>query len=226
MEILGKNGDESKEEISMKYGLDISTVKKIFQNREAIEKQFYKSPAMKKPRTCKYEVINNVLHMWFQSNSNLIITGDILKEKGKELARIHDIDGFTSSNGWLQKFKDRYNIKYKKFHGEAGKSDHLSASIWKNQVDDFLSDFLDKNILNLDETALFYKMCSNETLTSTQAQLTDIKKDKSSVTLLIENNILGYERKIIMVGKHLKPRCFKGKNISTNEYYNHKCLDE
>uniref|UniRef100_A0A0N5BIQ4 HTH CENPB-type domain-containing protein n=1 Tax=Strongyloides papillosus TaxID=174720 RepID=A0A0N5BIQ4_STREA len=216
MDILGRNSDTK--EIAKKYGLDISTVKKIFQNREVIEEQFYKSPAMKKPRTCKYEIINDGLYTWFQSNNNLIITGDILKEKGKELARIHNVDGFTGSNGWLQKFKTRYNIKYKKFHGEAGESDHLSADIWKSQVVDFFGDFLDEDIFNLDETALFYKMCPNGTLTSTQGQLTGIKKDKSRVTLLIGSNILGDERKIIMIRKHLKPRCFKGKNISSNEY--------
>uniref|UniRef100_A0A0N5BQ91 DDE-1 domain-containing protein n=1 Tax=Strongyloides papillosus TaxID=174720 RepID=A0A0N5BQ91_STREA len=62
------------------------------------------------------------------------------------------------------------------------------------------------------------QMCPNGTLTSTQGQLTGIKKDKSRVTLLIGSNILGDERKIIMIRKHLKPRCFKGKNISSNEY--------
>ena len=53
-----------------------------------------------------------------------IITSDILKEKAHEiwqlLPQYSDVEEPKWSNGWLDRFKKRHNIKKYSNHGEAG----------------------------------------------------------------------------------------------------------
>ncbi|UYV69802.1 hypothetical protein LAZ67_7000778 [Cordylochernes scorpioides] len=45
-------------------------------------------------------------------------------------------DNFEASNGWLEKFKARRNIAFKRLHGEAGSADANSVATWKGFVMD------------------------------------------------------------------------------------------
>lgn len=37
------------------------------------------------------------------------------------------IDGFVASNGWLEKFRKRYNIQFKTLSGESAEIDYAAA---------------------------------------------------------------------------------------------------
>ena len=43
--------------------------------------------------------------------ADLTINGDILREKAKIFAQGFEINNFTASNGWINKFKQRYHLK-------------------------------------------------------------------------------------------------------------------
>ena len=65
---------------------------------------------------------------------------------------------------WINRFKNRRNIVFKKLHGEASSADLTAVSYWKDNVLDIISaNFQDKDICNLDETGIFYKMLPNST---------------------------------------------------------------
>ncbi|UYV66862.1 PDC2 [Cordylochernes scorpioides] len=66
----------------------------------------------------------------------LAINGNILKEKAILLALKMGQDNFEASNGWLEKFKARRNIAFKRLHGEAGSVDANSVATWKGFVMD------------------------------------------------------------------------------------------
>ncbi|UYV80020.1 PDC2 [Cordylochernes scorpioides] len=61
----------------------------------------------------------------------LAINGNILKEKAILLALKMGQYNFEASNGWLEKFKARRNIAFKRLHGEAGSVDANSVATWK-----------------------------------------------------------------------------------------------
>ncbi|UYV69910.1 K02A2.6-like [Cordylochernes scorpioides] len=55
-----------------------------------------------------------------------------LERKGYTLALKMGQDNFEASNGWLEKFKARRNIAFKRLHGEAGSVDANSVATWKD----------------------------------------------------------------------------------------------
>ena len=56
------------------------------------------------------------------------------------------------SQGWLQKFKERFNIKFKKAHGEKLSADHDSAQDYTNDIlPGIIEQYDERDIYNLDE---------------------------------------------------------------------------
>ncbi|UYV85048.1 K02A2.6-like [Cordylochernes scorpioides] len=75
-------------------------------------------------------------------------------------------DNFEASNGWLEKFKARRNIAFKRLHGEAGSVDANSVATWKDGIiPSLLAKYSPQDIFNADETGLFYKLLLNQTMT-------------------------------------------------------------
>ncbi|UYV75599.1 hypothetical protein LAZ67_13000702 [Cordylochernes scorpioides] len=75
-------------------------------------------------------------------------------------------DNFEASNGWLEKFKARRNIDFKRLHGEAGSVDANSIATWKGGIiPSLLAKYSPQDIFNADETGLFYKLLPNRTMT-------------------------------------------------------------
>ncbi|UYV63426.1 hypothetical protein LAZ67_2004032 [Cordylochernes scorpioides] len=75
-------------------------------------------------------------------------------------------DNFEASNGWLEKFKARRNIAFKRLHGEAGSVDANSVATWKGGIiPSLLAEYSPQDIFNADETGLFYKLLPNQTMT-------------------------------------------------------------
>ncbi|UYV74823.1 hypothetical protein LAZ67_12001144 [Cordylochernes scorpioides] len=75
-------------------------------------------------------------------------------------------DNFEASNGWVEKFKARRNIAFKRLHGEAGSVDANSVATWKGGIiPSLLAKYSPQDIFNADETGLFYKLLPNQTMT-------------------------------------------------------------
>ncbi|UYV74779.1 U2AF2 [Cordylochernes scorpioides] len=96
---------------------------------------------LKRGRDGEFPEIEEALFRWIrQANAmKLAINGNILKEKAILLAlkkKKMGQDNFESSNGWLEKFKARRNIAFKRLHGEAGSVDANSLATWKGFVMD------------------------------------------------------------------------------------------
>ncbi|UYV62756.1 TIGD6 [Cordylochernes scorpioides] len=93
---------------------------------------------LKRDRDGEFPEIEEALFRWIrQANAmKLAINGNILKEKAILLALKMGQDNFEASNGWLEKFKARRNIAFKRLHGEAGSVDANSVATWKGFVMD------------------------------------------------------------------------------------------
>ena len=147
-----------------------------------------------------------------------VVTRDILKAKASELwerlPQFEDIPEPKWSNGWLEGFKKRYKIKEYVQHGEGSSAD-INSSKAIQQIEDLrklCSQYKDKDIFNMDETGLFWKLSPNRTL-ATEASSRG-KKSKDRVTLALTANGDGSEKlEPWIIGKSKNPRCFKHINL-------------
>ncbi|ETO82970.1 hypothetical protein F441_02909 [Phytophthora nicotianae CJ01A1] len=90
---------------------------------------------------------------------------DILLLKARELAEKINIDAkqLRLSNGWLQKSKKRNGIRSHTLCGEGGSVEDDAVRDARLQLQDEVACFDPENVLNFDETALFYRLAPNRT---------------------------------------------------------------
>ncbi|GBO14628.1 hypothetical protein AVEN_76236-1 [Araneus ventricosus] len=87
---------------------------------------------------------------WFtlQRSRNLPITGANLQTKANEFAELFEEKSFVCSNGWLDRFKKRHNIRSGKVVGEA-------ASVRSSDINHWMESVRPDIIRNYDEKDIF-----------------------------------------------------------------------
>ncbi|CAF0801582.1 unnamed protein product [Brachionus calyciflorus] len=160
-----------------------------------------------------YPELEDVLFIWFHEKREhgAIISDEILIEKAKYFGTMLNISNFKYSDGWINKFKKRYNISSYKLHGEAGSVDQNEINSERLKLQNELKEFNLDDIYNLDETALFFKMEPNKTLSDKKES--DKKIDKTRITVALCCNASGRDKiKPLVIGRFKNPRCFKNFN--------------
>ncbi|KAL4153097.1 hypothetical protein QTP88_000930 [Uroleucon formosanum] len=108
-------------------------------------------------RTQATDLIKNretILKLWksHARAKNIPISGPILKEKALQVSKEFECENFKASNGWLDKFKSRYNISFKVVCGESKSVDTETVDEWRIKVKQLISSYEPRNIYNADET--------------------------------------------------------------------------
>ena len=72
----------------------------------------------------QYHLINEILIAWYKNcaSANVFPDGPMLKEEAmliKESLNKDELASFTASNGWLEKFKQTYELRETRITGEA-----------------------------------------------------------------------------------------------------------
>ena len=114
----------------------------------------------KRSRKSEFSVINEQLYEWFQlaTSRHIYPDGKILKEKALEIAgRLGMDEEFKASNGWLSKWKERYNISQRTISGESGDVSNETVESWLERLPSILEGYSSQDIWNCDETGLFWK---------------------------------------------------------------------
>ena len=137
-----------------------------------------------------------------------------MKEKAHEiwqlLPQYSDVEEPKWSNGWLDRFKKRHNIKKYSNHGEAGAAAIEDAENIRQMetVRNKCKLYLLRDILNIDEIGLFWKLAPTSTLAT--GPTSGGKKLKDRVTVAFTVNADGSEEfDPWIVAKSENPRCFK-----------------
>ena len=146
-----------------------------------------------------------------------IITGDILKHKAHEiwylLPQYHEQAEPKQSNRQLTNFKNRFHIKEYVYHSESGTADINSPENIKQMQEnrDLVATYPPENVLNMDETGLYWKMSLNRTLVTEASNRG--KKSKERITLTLTVNATGTNKQEPwLIRKSENPRCFKHVN--------------
>lgn len=136
------------------------------------------------------------MKLWFvQTRANsVILTDAFVATKALQFAdalgiNTPDKKEFAASDGWLQRFKQRHNIKSYRLHGEASSAPVQDLDAFRRELREVTKKYNKNNIFNCDETGLFFRMAPNKTLA--QAPEHGYKKDKARITILLTCNATG-----------------------------------
>lgn len=178
---------------------------------------------IKRHKPAKYPDMEKVLYEWFlQYQDRVNMTGELILEKAKETMKIlypQQDQEHTFSQGWLEKFKLRHGIKSFRRFGESGSVDVQDMEKKLESIREKINQFPMKDVFNMDETGLFYRLQADHSLAT--KQLEGRKQDKERLTVVICCNEDGSEKiPLWIIGKYAKPRCFKNVNMgSLNCHY-------
>ena len=90
----------------------------------------------KRARTSEYADVNDTLYQWYllACSKNIYPAGPQLSEKAKEIAATLGKPDFKASNGWLDKWKKRFNITQKSVVGESGDVNPETVPSWNVEI--------------------------------------------------------------------------------------------
>ncbi|UYV79666.1 TIGD4 [Cordylochernes scorpioides] len=213
----------SQAELRKKMKMSKSSISTIWGKREDYKKRMLQkgiNPNYCRYRQCHYPLLEEALYTWLVQArlKNIPLNGLILQQKAIYYAMGMKYDEFEASNGWLDRFKARRNIIFRKICGEERAVNPLVVEDWKEKIPSFLDKYSPSNIYNIDESGLFYKCLPDKTLTFKGDTCSGTKRSKERITFLAGTNMDGSDKlPLLVIGKYAKPRCFrKEKNLSTH----------
>lgn len=111
----------SKSGYSKVHSIPRTMLNTILSAKEAIFSNYQTGCKRKRMRTSNFEDVEVVLIKWFKNvrSNNIFVSGNILKEKALEIANELNVENFNASNGWIERFKERHGLSFKKICGES-----------------------------------------------------------------------------------------------------------
>ena len=205
-------------ELSTHTGVPKTTIARLLKQESVLRSQWAESSgngsSRKRRRDGKDPLVDQALTQWFDrvSEHGVPVNGPVLMGKAEELAAKLGRSEFKSTNGWFERWKNRHQIRYKKSHGEKRSADVASADAWKSdELPRLLEEFSPNDLYNADETGLFYRATPNGSLCYAFENLSGSKRPMERLSVLLCANMSGSDkRKLLVIGKSRKPRCFKG----------------
>ncbi|KAL6532969.1 hypothetical protein OROMI_027081 [Orobanche minor] len=181
------------------------------------DQQALSNPNAKRLRPLEYPLMESALYEWFVCNQEHVnISGELLKEKGRIFLKslYPETVSFEFSNGWSEKFKHRNAIQSFQHFGESGSVDMEKIEASLPSIREELDKWDLKDIYNMDETCLFYRMQDDNSLAT--KELEGRKQNKERITIVICTNGDGSDKvPFWIIGKFHNPRCLKNVNCST-----------
>lgn len=205
--------------LARKYDIAKSTVCGIKKNKANILSLTVRCAGKIKRKTLKSGEnprMEEKLYKWFckQRSKNLPVTSELLKVKAKSLnAVLNETQRFSASDGWLQKFKRRFGIRFLKISGEKLSSNPELVAPFQQNLRSIINNLglTNDQIYNADETGLFWKLLPEKTLVLNHEKTAPGRKaEKARLTFLACTNATGdHKVRPLVLGKAKNPRCFK-----------------
>ena len=110
-----EQGTETKGEVARRYNVPPNTLSTWIKNADKIKAASLTAdfqPTRKKMRTTPYDDIDKALHGWYVSAKAMGVTFTYkqLQTRAEQIGEEMGYAGFKCSNGWMCRFKQRYNL--------------------------------------------------------------------------------------------------------------------
>ncbi|XP_031277424.1 CENP-B homolog protein 2-like [Pistacia vera] len=199
------------------HGLKVSEAaisKTLKRSTDLLQEEGLLNPNTKHSKMVKYPAMESALYEWFVCHQEHVnMNGELLKENGNIFLRklYPEATSFGFSNGWLEKFKQRHAIHSFHRFGESGSVNMEKIEASLPSIRKELDKWAWKDIYNMDEIGLFYRMQADNSLAT--KQLEGRKQNKERITIVICCNGDGSDKLLLwVIGKFLNPRCFNNVN--------------
>ncbi len=162
-EYQGAGIKESYESLAKKYRVGKGTVSRIINDSKKhldnFEQQNQSAKRCRRHKKTENSDLNALMKEWFDEARarSIPMSGPLAQEQALEFAKTMNLPNFKASGGWLQNFCKFYQISCKTVSGEAADADLQAAETFKSRLPEICKDYAERDIYNLDETALFYK---------------------------------------------------------------------
>ena len=155
LEFAKLNPNLGSRRIADHFGIGKTQIQKILKNKDAIMNAYASNETpnhAKRKRLSKYTDVNQALWDWYMicRNSNIPISGAMLKEEATLIAEKLEITDFVAFNGWLEKFKQKFSICNKTVAGEAGDVSNETMESWNELARELTKEWKPENIWNRD----------------------------------------------------------------------------
>ncbi|CDW57420.1 tigger transposable element derived 6, partial [Trichuris trichiura] len=155
--------------------------------REYLERYEKESgDAQRRKRRTSLDQVNEAALHWFKQMraANARICGPMIQEIARKFAVEFGFTGFQASNGWLAKFKLRYQISQKILCGESREVPVEVLEDFILKFRHFASGFKEEDIFNADECGLFFKAMPDRSLVLKGDKCKSGKLSKERFTVL------------------------------------------
>lgn len=161
--------------------------------------------------------MNEALYNWYTlaCSKNIYPSGPQLCEKAREIAEQLSVSNFKASNGRLDRWKKRHNIRQVKVSGESGEVSGVTVDAWLERIPELVSEYATEDIWNLDETGVFWRALPEQGFGQKGKECRGGKKAKQRVTVALIANACGDKEAAIVIWKSAKPRCFQSIKIDS-----------
>ena len=152
-------------------------------------------------RQCDYGDVNKSLYEWYTlaCSKNIFPMGPQLIEKAKQIATCLGKNDFKGSNGWLDKWKKRYNVTQLWVCGEAGDIQGPTVDSWKERLPEVVAGYTEDNIWNIDEAGLFWKALPDRRFGTKGKECKGGEKSKQQFTVALFVTASGKKEKPIVI---------------------------
>ncbi|XP_043828483.1 tigger transposable element-derived protein 4 [Dromiciops gliroides] len=206
---------KKKAEIAAKYGIKKNSLSSIMKNKDKVLEAFESlrfDPKRKRLRTAFYTDLEEALMRWYRIAQclNVPVNGPMLRLKANDFAQKLGHSDFKCSNGWLDRFKSRYGLVFRSQPVEPTASSVDATTVWsQNVLAYYLTDYHPKDIFNVKETGLLYRMLPTNTFAFKGEACSIGKQSKERITLVVGANMDGSEKlPLLVIGKNKNPHCF------------------
>lgn len=211
---LGQWAKDNIEEVD--YVISQKTISNILSQSSTIYKQLQKNKGQSKSsKDVKFPALDKDIEIFIldMNNKNLpvnraaiVLFARIQANSKYKMNQLPEKDRIKFSDGWLTKLFHRIDVKWRKLHGEEDSVDLTSQNITEQlkKIEELLEDYNPQNILNFDETGLYYEQQPTHTICRTAHGGT--KKSKKRLTVGLLTNYDGtYKGHPIIIGTRKNP---------------------
>ncbi|GBC47327.2 tigger transposable element-derived protein 6-like [Rhizophagus irregularis DAOM 181602=DAOM 197198] len=141
---------------SKEYEVSEGMISDILKEKDrwlAVDLSSYQA-SLRRERKLSFINIEEALTLWVENAllAGLIISDDILSTKALEFAFLCNEEKFKGSEGWVDNFKKRHNLKQYNMHEEAASAPLQDLDIMRENLHQILKNYDSKDIFNCDET--------------------------------------------------------------------------
>ena len=227
IEYRKKNPTLGSRKIAEAFKCGRTQIQNIIKNKEAIlsEYEAFAPASRKRHRGGEFEGVNEAVYTWYSlaRQRSVPVTGPMLQEEARIIAEKMGHHQFRASNGWLESFKKRHNIRQFTVSGEAADVSDETVEAWHERLNSIMIGYKAEDVWNEDETGCFYRALPDKSLSEKKKECKGGKKSKERLTIAFFANAAGGKEQPIVIGRAAKPRCFKGirdeKNPEGIPYY-------